>query len=101
MKGPSLGDREFHDPAVPTEAFVRVQAAVGDPGVDPASAQVAAGPQVVVRIVRVQLSQPASRALTASPFDRGQAIQSWLHEHGVVVLGPGACGVQRQRVGVE
>ncbi len=98
-EGQQPGDGAFHHPAVPAETFAGVHPDPRDAGGDASPAQVAAHPAIVVGLVRVQLPRPASRASRASTFDRAQAVQDWLHQHGVMPVGPGDRHRQRQPVG--
>src|SRR5262249_51797680 len=68
------GPRAFHYPAIPTQAFRRLDSAAGNPRRDPAPAQLAAQGGGVIRFIGRQLHWPFAGAAQGT-FDRGQRIE--------------------------
>ncbi len=99
--GQQPAQRALDHPAMPAQALAGVHADAGDPGGDPAAAQVAADAGVVVALVAVQLGRSAPGVAAAAALDRRHRVQQWFDEHAVMPVGRRDQHVERQPVGVD
>lgn len=88
------GDRALYHPALAAEArAVRIPFA-GDPDLDSAATQLAAGASRVVGAIAVDLSRPSPRA-SAATFDRRHSVEQRDEAGDVVDVSGGCLGRQR------
>ena len=93
-------ERALHNPAVAAEALACFDAAPGDAGDDPASAQVAPAAGIVVALVGVQLVGPPARA-SAPLADGPHGIDEVVQRLAVVKVGRGQKDGEREAGAVD
>src|SRR5687767_61103 len=86
---------------MPTELGAGFDALAGDAAEDAASAEVAATPARVVRLVGVELVGPAARAAWPRTLDRRHRLRYVLEDGAVVDVGGGEVDGQRDAVAVD
>lgn len=98
-EGSQPGVRALHHPTVATEPIIALDALAGDTILDASALEVSMASRVVVTLVRMQFTGPATRPSPLAAHRR-QGVDEFVEDHRIVTVGPSDAEDQRDALAV-